>query len=83
MPEPPQPPTWIKTKPIAPNVDTEYKQQRYERLLDSLIEYTEDLTGADELLSDLRKGLNELAKPQLDTLEAINRIQNYLPEAAC
>ena len=72
---------WIKTNPIAADWEAHYKNQRYERLLDSLLEYTENLKGAEEFIADLNKGLWELAKPQQDVLEAISRIRRAVDPA--
>ena len=78
MPEPPQPPAEIKVNPILDDWSVGYKKQRYERLLDSLVEYTEDLQGAEDFLQDLSRGLDELLKPQMDTIEAIRTIQDII-----
>lgn len=73
MPEP--------TNPIVTDWEAYYKKQRYERLLDSLVEYTEDLKGAEQFIADLNKGLWELSKPQQDVLEAISRIRRAVDPA--
>lgn len=86
MPEPPRPPAWAKVSPtkvnqIVTDLDAKYKKQRYERLLDSLVEYTEDLKGAEQFIADLNKALWELSKPQQDVLEAISRIRRAVDPA--
>ena len=78
MPEPPQPPAETKVNPILDDWGVGYKKQRYERLLDSLVEYTEDRQGAEDFLQDLSRGLDELLKPQMDTIEAIRTIQDLI-----
>lgn len=77
MPEPPQPPAKTKVNPIVDDWSADYKKQRYERLLDSLVEYTEDQQGAEDFLRDLSRGLSELLKPQMDTIEAIRTIVDH------
>ena len=80
MPEPPQPQAETKVSPIVADWSADYKKQRYERLLDSLVEYTEDRQGAEDFLQDLSRGLDELLKPQMATIEAIRTIQDHFPD---
>lgn len=78
MPEPSEPTVETKASPIVDDWSTYHKKQRYERLVDSLVEYTENQQGAEDFLRDLSRGLSELLKPQMDTIEAIRTIVDHL-----